>query len=193
MNAVCVFTGSSPGAKAEYREVAMRLGSELVARELALVYGGAHVGLMGAVADAVLEAGGRVIGVIPEFLVAKEVAHEGLSELHVVETMHERKAKMAALASGFIALPGGVGTFEETFEILSWAQLGMHEKPCGLLNVSGYYDGLIRFLDHAVSERFVKPVHRELVLVAEEPDELLDAFRVYSPPDIDKWLDREHS
>ncbi|MCP4038546.1 MAG: TIGR00730 family Rossman fold protein [bacterium] len=193
MNAVCVFTGSSPGAKAEYREVAMRLGSELVARELALVYGGAHVGLMGAVADAVLEAGGRAIGVIPEFLVAKEVAHEGLSELHVVETMHERKAKMAALASGFIALPGGVGTFEETFEILSWAQLGMHEKPCGLLNVSGYYDGLISFLDHAVSERFVKPVHRELVLVAEEPDELLDAFRVYSPPDIDKWLDREHS
>ncbi len=193
MNAVCVFTGSSPGAKAEYREVAMRLGGELVARELALVYGGAHVGLMGAVADAVLEAGGRVIGVIPEFLVAKEVAHEGLSELHVVETMHERKAKMAALASGFIALPGGVGTFEETFEILSWAQLGMHEKPCGLLNVSGYYDGLIRFLDHAVSEHFVKPVHRELVLVAEEPDERLDAFRVYSPPDIDKWLDREHS
>jgi len=193
MKALCVFTGSSPGAKIDYSHVARRLGEELVAREIDLVYGGAHVGLMGVVADAVLAGGGRAIGVIPEFLVAKEVAHDHLTECHVVQSMHERKAKMAELASGFVALPGGVGTLEETFEILTWAQLGMHAKPCGLLNVASYFDGLIGFLDHMVAERFLKPAHRELLLVATEPATLLDAFDDYIPPDVDKWLERDRS
>lgn len=187
---ICVFTGSSPGAKDEYSAAATELAEELVKRNFELVYGGANVGLMGIVADRVLALGGRVIGVIPESLVEWEVAHRNLTELRVVSSMHERKALMAELSEGFIALPGGVGTLEETFEVLTWAQLGMHAKPCGLLNVAGFFDHLITFLDHIVDERFLKQVHRDLLLVDECADGLLDAFDCYVAPKIDKWVDR---
>ena len=188
--AICVFTGSSPGARGDYAAAATALAEELVARGLDLVYGGANVGLMGTIADRVLELGGRVTGVIPESLVEWEVAHRGLTELRVVSSMHERKSLMADLSAGFIALPGGVGTLEETFEVLTWAQLGMHEKPCGLLNVAGYYDPLIDFLQHAVDERFLKNVHRELLMVEDSAASLLDAFASYQAPTVDKWVDR---
>ncbi len=154
------------------------------------MYGGASVGLMGTLADKVLALGGRVIGVIPESLVSKEVAHQHLSDLRVVNSMHERKAEMAQLASGFIAMPGGVGTIEETFEILTWAQLGIHSKPCGLLNVAGYYDQLIAFLEHCSKERFLKDVHRAMLLVESEPRALLTAFAEHAPASTSKWLDR---
>lgn len=188
--AICVFTGSSPGARGDYAAAAISLAEELVARGFDLVYGGANVGLMGTIADRVLELGGRVTGVIPESLVEWEVAHRGLTELRVVSSMHERKALMADLSTGFVALPGGVGTLEETFEVLTWAQLGMHEKPCGLLNVAGYYDPLIEFLQHAVDERFLKEVHRELLMVEDNAEALLDAFASYQAPTVDKWVDR---
>ena len=188
--AICVFTGSSPGARGDYAAAATALAEELVARGFDLVYGGANVGLMGTIADRVLELGGRVTGVIPESLVEWEVAHRGLTELRVVSSMHERKSLMADLSAGFIALPGGVGTLEETFEVLTWAQLGMHEKPCGLLNVAGYYDPLIDFLQHAVDERFLKNVHRELLMVEDSAESLLDAFASYQAPTADKWVDR---
>ena len=188
--AICVFTGSSPGARGDYAAAATALAEELVARGLDLVYGGANVGLMGTIADRVLELGGRVTGVIPASLVEWEVAHRGLTELRVVSSMHERKSLMADLSAGFIALPGGVGTLEETFEVLTWAQLGMHEKPCGLLNVAGYYDPLIDFLQHAVDERFLKNVHRELLMVEDSAASLLDAFASYQAPTVDKWVDR---
>jgi uncharacterized protein (TIGR00730 family) len=187
---ICVFTGSSPGARSEYTDAAVSLADEITARGFELVYGGAKVGLMGVLADRVLANGGRVIGVIPEFLAAKEVAHEGLTDLRVVATMHERKALMNELASGFVALPGGIGTLEETFEVLTWAQLGMHSKPVGLLDVAGYYETLVAFIDHAVAERFVKAEHREMLLVDREPDVLLDRMRDYAPPAVEKWLDR---
>jgi uncharacterized protein (TIGR00730 family) len=187
---ICVFTGSSPGARSVYADAAVALADEIAARGLELVYGGAQVGLMGVLADRVLANGGRVVGVIPEFLAVKEVAHGGLSELRVVATMHERKALMAELASAFVALPGGIGTFEETFEVLTWAQLGMHQKPVGLLDVAGYYATLIAFLDHAVAERFVKDAHRAMLLVEREPGALLDRMRDYAPPVVEKWLDR---
>lgn len=187
---VCVFTGSSPGARPEYRDAAALLGRTLAARGATLVYGGARVGLMGAVADAVLGAGGKVIGVIPSVLVEKEVAHDGLTELRVVSSMHERKQMMADLADGFVAMPGGLGTLEEVMEILTWAQLGMHRKPCGFLNVLGYYDRLIAFLDHAVAERFLAPGNRAMALVAATPDDLLERMVAYRPPSVDKWLDR---
>lgn len=193
MKRVCVFTGSSPGARPDYAAAAERLALELVSRDLELVYGGARVGVMGTLADAVLTLGGLVIGVIPAALVSKEVAHDGLTELRVVASMHERKAQMAELSSGFVALPGGVGTLEELFEVLTWAQLGLHEKPCGLLNVAGYYDGLIHFLDHAVGERFLRKTHRDLLIVEEEPAALLDAFQEYAPARSDKWIDRDSS
>ena len=187
---ICVFSGSSPGARPEYREVARRLGEALADRGYGLVYGGAKIGLMGAVADAALGRGGHVIGVIPEALVRKEIAHDGVSELRIVGSMHERKAEMASLATGFIALPGGLGTLDELFEVLTWAQLGLHEKPCGLLNVSGYYDHIARFLDHAMDQRFVRPSHRSMLTIDSDPDALLDRFRVYRPPGVDKWLDQ---
>lgn len=190
---ICVFTGSSPGARADYADAARNLAAELVCRDLELVYGGADVGLMGTLANAALELGGHVIGVIPESLVSKEVAHRHLSELRVVRSMHERKAQMAELSLGFIALPGGVGTLEETFEILTWTQLGMHDKPCGLLNVAGYYDKLVAFLEHAVAERFLKEAHRQILLVEDDPKALLDAFRGWTPPAAEKWIDREQS
>jgi uncharacterized protein (TIGR00730 family) len=190
---ICVFAGSSPGARRDYAVAARDLAEELVSRDLGLVYGGANVGLMGTLADTVLELGGHVIGVIPESLVSKEVAHGRLSDLRVVGSMHERKAQMAELSSGFVALPGGVGTIEETFEILTWAQLGMHGKPCGLLNVAGYYDPLVAFLEHSVRERFLEEVHRTMLLVAECPKVLLDAFDRYAPPEVEKWIDRRQS
>jgi uncharacterized protein (TIGR00730 family) len=174
---ICVFTGSNGGVRPEYGESARQLGRELVARGYGLVYGGGNVGLMAIIADSVLELNGHVTGVIPESLVSQEVAHQGLSELHRVQSMHERKALMAELSDGFIAMPGGIGTMEEFFEVLSWAQLGIHEKPCALLNVSGYYDPLIQFLDHAVAQGFIKPKHRALLIVENSPAHLLDCFK----------------
>jgi uncharacterized protein (TIGR00730 family) len=188
---VCVFTGSSPGRRDEYHAAASDLGRELVARGIELVYGGASVGLMGAVADAVLAAGGRVTGVIPQALVAMEVAHVGLSELRVVASMHERKALMASLADGFVALPGGLGTLEEMFEILTWAQLGIHQKPVGVLDVDGYWTGLLGLLRHAAEEGFVRPEYATLLLVESRADALLERFAAWRPsaasPPI--WLD----
>lgn len=175
----CVFTGSRHGARPEYSDAAKALGRELVARGYGLVYGGGNVGLMTVIADTVLELIGHVTGVIPNSLVSKEVAHRGLTDLRVVQSMHERKALMAELSDGFIAMPGGIGTMEEFFEVLSWAQLGLHEKPCGLLNTAGYYDSLIQFLDHAVSEDFIKPKHRALMIVESEPAKLLDRFEEF--------------
>ncbi len=173
---ICVFTGSRHGARSEYAEAARRLGRELVARGYGLVYGGGKVGLMTVIADTVLELKGHVTGVIPSSLVSKEVAHLGLTALRVVDSMHERKALMAELSDGFIAMPGGIGTMEELFEVISWAQLGLHEKPCALLNVMGYYDPLLRFLDHGVEQDFIKPKHRELLLEESDPARLLDRF-----------------
>jgi uncharacterized protein (TIGR00730 family) len=173
---ICVFAGSRHGLRTEYIEAAKRLGRLLVERGYGLVYGGGNVGLMNVIANTMLELGGHVTGVIPDRLVGKEVAHQGLSDLRVVSSMHERKALMAEFSDGFIAMPGGIGTMEEFFEVLSWAQLGIHGKPCGLLNVSGYYDPLIQFLDQAVSEDFIKPKHRALMIVEGEPGKLLDRF-----------------
>jgi uncharacterized protein (TIGR00730 family) len=190
---LCVFAGSSRGAREEYAEAAERLARELVKRRYGLVYGGGKVGMMGVLADATLAAGGEVIGVIPKALLEKEVAHGGLTELRVVASMHERKAMMAELSEGFIALPGGLGTLEEFFEVLTWAQLGLHPKPCGLLNVSGYYDRLLDFLDLTVEERFVKSQHRALVLISTSPADLLDRLAAYRPPHVEKWIDRESS
>jgi uncharacterized protein (TIGR00730 family) len=173
---VCVFTGSRRGSRPEYAEAVTALGGELVGRGYGLVYGGGNVGLMTVIADTVLGLAGHVTGVIPSSLVSKEVAHRGLTELLVVQSMHERKALMAELSDGFVAMPGGIGTMEEFFEVWSWAQLGLHEKPCGLLNVSGYYDPLIEFLDRAVAADFIKPKHRALMIVEEQPGRLLDRF-----------------
>lgn len=153
-----------------------------------MVYGGSSVGLMAALADTVLDSGGDIVGVIPRMLVEREVANTALTDLRIVESMHERKAMMAELADGFMALPGGIGTLEEFFEIWTWGQLGMHEKPCGLLNVAGYFDPLLRFFDQAVAERFVRPVHREMVLVESEASALLARFESYEPPRVVKWI-----
>ena len=190
MRRVCVFTGSSLGHRDEYRAAARDLGCELAARGIELVYGGANVGLMGAVADAALAAGGRVTGVIPEALVAKEVAHAGLPDLRVVASMHERKAAMADLSDGFIALPGGWGTLDELFEALTWGQLGLHAKPCGLLNVTGYFDQLLAFMDHMIDEGFVRPECRPMLTVAGSAGELLTQMADYRAPAIEKWVER---
>jgi uncharacterized protein (TIGR00730 family) len=190
MKRICVFCGSSPGARPEYVQAARALGQALASRKLGLVYGGSQVGTMCELADAALQAGGQVTGVMPQALVDKGVAHTGLADLRVVGSMHERKALMAELADGFIALPGGLGTFEEFLEVVTWAQLGLHHKPCGLLNVCQYYQPLMGFLDHAVSQRFVKAEHRSMIIVEESPDVLLERFERYQPVVIDKWLDR---
>lgn len=166
------------------------MARELAARGHTLVYGGGRVGLMGRLADTVLEGGGRVIGVIPEALFAKEVAHHGLTDLRVVASMHERKQVMSDLADGVVAIPGGLGTLEEFFEMLTWAQLGFHAKPCGLFNVCGYFDELLRFLDRAVAEGFIQPAHRTLILADSHPAALLDRMADYTPPTVEKWLDR---
>lgn len=185
---VCVYCGSSSGKDPAYVEAAADLGRALHKNGIGLVYGGAAVGVMGAIANAVLEAGGEAIGVIPKSLALKEVAHEHLTKLHVVDTMHQRKAMMAELSDGFIALPGGWGTLEELFEILTWAQLGFHYKPCGLLNIEGYYDGLIRFLDTAFEQQFVKEAFRPILLSADNADELLRLYTNYNAPQVRKWV-----
>jgi uncharacterized protein (TIGR00730 family) len=186
---VCVFCGSNVGTRPEYVEAARLLGRTLAARRLGLVYGGGSVGLMGALADAVLESGGEVIGVIPRPLATRELAHRGLSELRLVDSMHERKATMAALADGFAALPGGLGTLEETLEILTWAQLGIHEKPVGVLDVRGYYEGLRRLLVHAEGEGFIRREHAALLLFASSADDLLDRLLAWRPPPFRRtWL-----
>ena len=185
---ICVFAGSNLGNDPAFPAAAHALGAGLVSRGYGLVYGGASVGLMGIVADAVLKAGGRVVGVMPQFLATKEIAHTGLSQLKITASMHERKEAMAELANGFIALPGGFGTVEEFFEVLTWAQLGLHAKPCALLNVSGYYDSLLSFLDTAVAERLLRPENRSLVLEASDPNALLDQMQAYTAPAITKWI-----
>jgi uncharacterized protein (TIGR00730 family) len=187
---VCVFCGSSPGATPAFAERARRLGAVIAAQGLGLVYGGASVGLMGELADAALAAGGSVTGVIPQSLVDMEVAHQGLSELRVVVSMHERKAVMADLADAFVALPGGLGTLDELAEVLTWAQLGLHTKPTGLLDVDGYFTPLLEFLDGAVGNRFLHPAHRSMLLIETDPERLLAAFRAYQPPPPFKWVDR---
>lgn len=189
MRRVCVFCGSSPGVRAEYVDAARNVGITLANQSLGLVYGGGRTGLMGEVADAAMQAGGEVIGIIPEHLKAREVAHTGLSELRVVGTMHERKAMMADLADGFVALPGGMGTMEEFFEVVTWSQLGIHTKPTGLLNVRGYYDLVDTFLGHAVTEGFLRPEHRALILIAGEVTALLEEMRSFRATLADKWLD----
>jgi len=193
MKNICVYCGSSPGRLEAYAIGACALARALVDRDLGLVYGGAGVGLMGLVADNVLQLGGRAVGVIPAALARKEVVHKGLSELHITQSMHERKTMMAELSDGFIAMPGGIGTFEEIFEIWTWAQLGLHAKPCGLFNVAGYYDALTTFLDHATTEQFLKPQHRSLLIVEHEPEALLDRFASYQPPSVQKWLDPDEA
>jgi uncharacterized protein (TIGR00730 family) len=188
MNSVCVFCGSSTGRDPLYAEVARRVGETLARRGLRLVYGGGRVGLMGEVARAALASGGEVVGVIPEALMRRELAYDDLTELHVVATMHERKALMAERADGFVALPGGFGTFEEFCEVLTWSQLGIHAKPVALLDVKGYYQPLLALFEHAVAEGFVRPLHRALVLSDADPDRLLDAMSRFVPPTVEKWV-----
>lgn len=178
MKRICVFCGSNPGNNPVYLEVARQLGKALVERKWGLVYGGGKVGIMGAIADVVLEEGGEVIGVIPQHLLNKEVAHQRLEDLRIVQSMHERKALMEKLSNGFIALPGGMGTLDEFCEILTWAQLGFHLKPCGLINVAGYYDRFLSFMDHAVTEGFIRLEHRSLLLESSDPENLLSRFDV---------------
>jgi uncharacterized protein (TIGR00730 family) len=190
---LCVFCGSSRGSRPEYLEAAGDFGRMLAGEGIALVYGGGSVGLMGVLADAMLAAGGHVIGVIPHSLQLKEVGHRNLTELHVVDTMHERKAQMADLADAFVALPGGLGTFEEIFEIITWAILGIHAKPCGFLNVEGYYDELIRFLDSSHAAGFIRSQHRHMIHVENDSRRLLSLFRGYEPPAIEKWIRRDET
>jgi uncharacterized protein (TIGR00730 family) len=189
MKRICVFCGSSPGSRPEYRAAAEELGTKLARSNIGLVYGGGNVGLMGVLADAVLAAGGEAVGVIPENLMALEVGHKGLTKLHVVRSMHERKALMADLSDGFIAMPGGFGTLEEICEVVTWSQLGLHAKPCGILNVLGYYSPLLAMFDHAVEERFLKPENRALVLARDSVVELLRAMERWRPVRVEKWLD----
>ena len=185
--------GSSPGARPEYEAAVRQLAQGIANRGMTLVYGGGNVGLMGVAANAALEAGGKVIGIIPADIADKEVGHVDVTELQVVDSMHERKTRMAKLSDGVIALPGGLGTLEELFEMLTWSQLGFHNKPIGLLNVSGYFDLLLEFLDHMVDERFVKQVHRDLLLVEQDHEALMARMIDYTPPQVDKWLDLERS
>ena len=187
MNRICIYCGSSLGAGDVYIEAAKDLAGLLVSSHIGLVYGGATGGLMGVLADAVLDAGGHVSGVIPQALRDKEIAHQGLTELHVVKSMHERKSLMAVLADGFVAMPGGFGTLEEIVEVLTWGQLQFHSKPCGLLNVAGFFDDFLAFLDHAQDRGFLRPQHRDMLLVADTPAELLDRFEHYEAPMIGKW------
>lgn len=190
MRRICVFCGSNTGRAGVYREAAVHLGRVLCARGLGLVFGGGKVGMMGTIADEVMRQGGEAIGVIPQSLVSKEIAHDGLTELRVVQSMHERKAMMAELSDGFIGLPGGWGTFEELFEVMTWAQLGLHRKPCGILNAGGYFDPLLAFLDHAMVEGFVRPEQAPMLIVDTSPEALLDRFARYEPPVIRKWIDQ---
>lgn len=185
---LCVFLGSSTGRSPVYADAAQRFGTLLAERGIGLVYGGGRVGLMGLIADAASAAGGEVIGIIPKALREREVDHQGITELHVVDTMHQRKALMAKLSDGFVALPGGIGTFEELFEVWTWAQLGYHAKPCGLLDVNGFYSRMSGFIDHVVEEGFLQPRHRAMLLVEREPDAMLDRILAYLAPDTERWI-----
>jgi len=189
MKNITVFCGSNSGFRAEYAEAAVNLAGCLVERNIRLIYGGGNVGLMGIIANEVMRQNGEVIGIIPDSLDKKEVGHRGITELRVVGSMHERKAMMADLTDGFIAMPGGIGTFEEFFEILTWAQLGFHEKPCGILNVAGYYNGLLALCDTAVGEGFLRDVHRRLILDNSDSKLLLEKMRVFQPQTVEKWID----
>jgi uncharacterized protein (TIGR00730 family) len=187
LDRICVYCGSSPGVGDAYADAARSLADLLIAEGIGLVYGGAKRGLMGVLADRVLAGGGEVQGVIPRALEDREIAHEGLTRLHVVDSMHERKSMMALLSDGFVALPGGFGTLEEIIEVLTWGQLGFHAKPCGLLNVEGYFDPLLAFFDHGQKRGFLKVQHRQMLLVAGTPASLLEQFEHYEPPAGDKW------
>ena len=193
MRRVCVFCGSSVGNQPAYAEAARAMGAVLAKRGIGLVYGGGNVGLMGVVADAVMAHGGEAIGVIPHSLADREIAHGGITQLHVVDSMHARKAMMAELSDAFVAMPGGVGTFEEFFEVVTWTQLGLHRKPCGLLNVQGFYTPLAAFIDQAVSEGFIKPVHRAAIIVDSDPARLLDTLAKVELPAVPKWIRREET
>ena len=190
MNRICVFCGTNPGSRPEYGAAARQLGQILASQGIELVYGGASVGIMGQLADSVHEHGGHVTGIIPQQLVEKEAAHTGIPDLIVVASMHQRKSQMADMSDGFIALPGGIGTLEGFFEILTWGQLGIHAKPSGILNVAGYFDALSRFLDHAVAEGFLTEAHRNAIIVESSPDRLLDRLRAYTPPEGEKFMGR---
>lgn len=191
IRSICIYCGSNPGTRPEYIEQAQVFSRMLARRGIRVVYGGASVGIMGAIADAALAEGGTVVGVIPQSLVDREVAHDGLTQLIVTNSMHERKARMADLSDAFVALPGGIGTLEEIFEIWTWSQLGLHEKPCGLLNIGGYYDSLERFLDETVVNGFLGPGHRSMLLTADTGEGILGAFEAYEPPSVVKWVERE--
>ncbi len=190
---ICVFCGSSVGSRPSYAAAAGELARVLVQKDISIVYGGGHSGLMGTLADAALQAGGRITGIMPRALVEKERAHLGLPDLRVVDSMHERKALMAEFADAFIAMPGGYGTLEEFCEILTWTQLGLQQKPCGILNVDGYYDHLLQLFDHAVAEQFLRPVHREMVIAAGDPEALVDRLLGYQVPQAEKWLSKAKS
>lgn len=191
MKSIAVFCGSSMGNDPQFQEKTEQLGRTFGQRGIRLIYGGAQVGLMGVIADATLKAGGQAIGVLPGFLGAKEIAHHGLNELIMVESMHERKQRMSELCDGVIALPGGLGTMEELFEFITWAQLGLHSKPIGLLNVSGYYDALITLLDDMVRFELLKPINRDMLIVSEDVDHLLQLMEDYQPPTVPKWIQPE--
>jgi uncharacterized protein (TIGR00730 family) len=188
---ICVFCGSSSGSRPAYTEAAEKLGRFLAEQRITLIYGGGRVGLMGTLANAVLAADGEVIGIIPHSLVLREVAHQGLTDLRVVQTMHERKALMAELSEAFVAMPGGFGTLDEFCEILTWAQLGLHRKPCGILNVCGYFDPLLRLLEHAVSEGFLRAEHNKMLIVEDDPATLLKKLSAYKAPHTEKWISNE--
>ena len=187
MLSICIFCGSSTGKNSTYKKAAVQLGQLLAEKKLNLVYGGGNIGLMGQIAHSVMKAGGKAIGVIPRFLVEKELVYSNLTKIHVVDSMHERKAMMAELADAFIAMPGGFGTLEETVEVLTWAQLGLHRKPIGLLNIDGYYNYLNDFFEHMVSEGFLKREHKEMLLISKDPTAMLDSLTAFESPIVDKW------
>lgn len=193
MRRICVFCGSSGGARPEYADAARRLGTAMARRGIALVYGGGRVGLMGTIADAVMQEGGEVVGIIPHGLVVREAAHDSVTDLRVVNSMHERKALMQTLADAFISMPGGMGTIEETCEMMTWAQLGIHRKPCAVLNIEGYYDPMLAFFDHGVREGFIRPEHRMLLVEGRDPENLLDLLTAYEPPVLQKWITRDET
>lgn len=188
MKSICVFCGSNFGDKKAYSDIAIALGKYFATQDITLVYGGGNVGLMGDIANSVLSHGGKVIGVMPDDLVKKEIAHKGLTELHIVQSMHERKALMAKLADGFIALPGGFGTFEELLEMMTWTQLGLHKKPCAILNVEHFYDFLLQFISHAVDEKFIKKENAEILICEQNIEKLIHAMRDWKPSIIEKWI-----